>query len=681
MKYCYSLIFLFLLLLAGCDEEEPAPPVKTPQEVVNEEVFEAIATESDLTDFAEAFQALELEADEVENGITVFAPANGNTGGRMTSAQEDALGLTPEMLKGHIVKGLIDALGLEDGDILKALDGKDLVVSVEGDEIRINGVLISSKDLAKGEKYIIHKVETIIQEYVPEEPASLTVTVYNSLLWSTENPQGLPEAGVDVIFYASLEDYVAGDAVYEAETDQDGKVTFANAQAGTAYYVLAQKGDISSVFNRTPEPVGGVHLGFYTDGIFQSAEEISNSTVIQSGAAPGNIRFQDLNGDGVITYDDRGAVPHPQVDAVPGNTELTVLIGYDNNDAMFIRDGADAMATFANVVAGSNSLYKTAVMMDGILSDDADCQAGTLWCAIDNFAYNPSDPLVKRLWDLAYNNIATSNLILRDVPALSFNDKEMLIGSVKGLRAMAYLQLATYFGDVPIMEGTAFTETQSRDDVSEVLALVTSDLEDAYELLWRGPFTDRTVLTKDHVSVLLARVALLERDFERAAELTSEVMNVAGYQLSFPAENIFSNSSNPEIIWDFSAGQNPEFKSYFFGRDLGPVVRMTEVYLMNAEANIELNKPENGHAALAQIRELLGLPTTATTVEEYRTELREAWKLAMPREGHRFQNLVRWQLAESVLSAKGFQAPKHNLLPIPQVIMDQYVNMVQNSGY
>lgn len=680
MKYCYSLIFLFLLSLAACDKEDPAP-VKTPQEVVNEEVFEAVAAESDLTEFAEAFKALELKAEEVESGITVFAPANDNTGGRMTSAQEDALELTPELLKSHIVKGLIDALGLEDGDILKALDGKDLIVSVDGDEIRINGVLISSKDLAKGEKYIIHKVETIIGEYVAEEPASLTITVYNSLLWSTGNPQGLPEAGVTVSFYTSPEDYVDGDAVYQAETDQAGKVTFADAQVGTTYYVLAQKGDISNVFYRSSTPVNGVHVAFYADGIFQSVEEISNSPVIQSGAAPGNIRFQDLNGDGIINNDDRGAVPHPQMVAAAGNTEVTVLIGYDNNDTMFIRDGADAQATFTAVVARNNSLYKTAVMMDGILSDDADCQAGTSWCAIDNFDYIASDALVKRLWDLAYSNIATINLILRDVPALTFDGKSELIANAQALRAVAYLQLATYFGDVPILDGVAFGEAQSRNQVTEVYALVTADLEQARTVLPEAPATDRSVLTKDAASILLARVALLKRDFDRARVLTSEVIEGAGYQLSISAADVFSDNTNPEIIWDLSAGEYPEFTAYFLGRNVGPVIRLTEAYLINAEANIELDALEEGHMPLSIIRELLGFPTTATTTEEYRTELRATWKLAMSHEGDRFRNLVRWQLAESTLGPKGFQSPKHNLLPIPQVVIDQHFNMLQNPGY
>src|SRR5690606_14572456 len=176
-------------------------------------------------------------------------------------------------------------------------------------------------------------------------------------------------------------------------------------------------------------------------------------------------------------------------------------------------------------------------------------------------------------------------LILRDVPALTFDGKSELIANAQALRAVAYLQLATYFGDVPILDGVAFGEAQSRNQVTEVYALVTADLEQARTVLPEAPATDRSVLTKDAASILLARVALLKRDFGRARVLTSEVIEGAGYQLSISAADVFSDNTNPEIIWDLSAGEYPEFTAYFLGRDVGPVIRLTEAYLINAEAN------------------------------------------------------------------------------------------------
>lgn len=48
----------------------------------------------------------------------------------------------------------------------------------------------------------------------------------------------------------------------------------------------------------------GYFLGFQTDGIFQNQAEIDNASVVQEGARPGDLRFVDQNGDGVINFND-----------------------------------------------------------------------------------------------------------------------------------------------------------------------------------------------------------------------------------------------------------------------------------------------------------------------------------------------------------------------------------------
>ncbi|MFT6165508.1 MAG: TonB-linked SusC/RagA family outer membrane protein [Vicingaceae bacterium] len=48
----------------------------------------------------------------------------------------------------------------------------------------------------------------------------------------------------------------------------------------------------------------GYFHGFETDGIFQSQAEIDNATVVQEGAKPGDIRYVDQNGDGIINFSD-----------------------------------------------------------------------------------------------------------------------------------------------------------------------------------------------------------------------------------------------------------------------------------------------------------------------------------------------------------------------------------------
>jgi len=46
----------------------------------------------------------------------------------------------------------------------------------------------------------------------------------------------------------------------------------------------------------------GYFIGYQTDGIFQTQQEIDNSTVNQPGAQVGDLRFVDIDGDGEINF-------------------------------------------------------------------------------------------------------------------------------------------------------------------------------------------------------------------------------------------------------------------------------------------------------------------------------------------------------------------------------------------
>ena len=53
-----------------------------------------------------------------------------------------------------------------------------------------------------------------------------------------------------------------------------------------------------------------IYYGYKTDGLFQNAGEIAKSAV-QNGAQPGDIKFVDVNGDGVIDAKDRTQIGNP----------------------------------------------------------------------------------------------------------------------------------------------------------------------------------------------------------------------------------------------------------------------------------------------------------------------------------------------------------------------------------
>lgn len=87
-----------------------------------------------------------------------------------------------------------------------------------------------------------------------------------------------------------------------------------------------QGGSVSRAENGKPFPF---YYGFKTDGIFQTIEEVNayknaEGSLIQPKARPGDVRFVDVDGDGVITPDDRTDI---------GNGTPTWTFGLDLNAA------------------------------------------------------------------------------------------------------------------------------------------------------------------------------------------------------------------------------------------------------------------------------------------------------------------------------------------------------------
>jgi hypothetical protein len=65
----------------------------------------------------------------------------------------------------------------------------------------------------------------------------------------------------------------------------------------------------------------GYFLGYETDGVFQNQDEVDahpSQVALGAEAVPGDIRFKDINGDGVITTDDRTDIGDPIPDFTMG---------------------------------------------------------------------------------------------------------------------------------------------------------------------------------------------------------------------------------------------------------------------------------------------------------------------------------------------------------------------------
>ena len=90
------------------------------------------------------------------------------------------------------------------------------------------------------------------------------------------------------------------------------------------------------------QPIGS-YYGFVTDGIFQTQEEVDEHAFQSGNTAPGDIRFVDLNGDGVIDENDRTFLGNPFPDFTYG---LSGRMSFRGVDMSFLFQGVQGVELF-----------------------------------------------------------------------------------------------------------------------------------------------------------------------------------------------------------------------------------------------------------------------------------------------------------------------------------------------
>lgn len=67
-----------------------------------------------------------------------------------------------QLINHHVVEGKINYIDLKEGEKLKALDGKELIVSVVDGKVSINGAAIQHRDI-KATNGVVHFLDTVLQ--------------------------------------------------------------------------------------------------------------------------------------------------------------------------------------------------------------------------------------------------------------------------------------------------------------------------------------------------------------------------------------------------------------------------------------------------------------------------------------------------------------------------------------
>ena len=353
--------------------------------------------------------------------------------------------------------------------------------------------------------------------------------------------------------------------------------------------------------------------------------------------------------------------------------------------------------------------------------------------------------LLNNFWGDAYNYLYQVNAILEGLstsPAISAPVRAQLTGEASCVRAFCYLYLSGLFGKVPLETGTNYTTNavQPRTSMDSIYAQIVSDLQTAQVLLQPAyPTAGPLRPNRWTAAALLARVYLYQGNWAGAANESNRVIDSGNYKLDSPNQVFLAYSA--EAIWQMApvvpglntfegndfiptdSGQIPAYaitpsllaafepgdlrKTAWLGHNTIAgqvfyypykykiqtgnanvenymVLRLSEQYLILAEALAQLGNVPGGQRYLNLIRTRAGLDTLSLSVpsdliaavlKERRVELFAEW-------GQRWFDLRRSGTVSSVLSPlKPSWRVTDTLYPIPLSQLQANTFLTQNPGY
>ncbi|NWL02872.1 RagB/SusD family nutrient uptake outer membrane protein [Flavobacterium johnsoniae] len=360
----------------------------------------------------------------------------------------------------------------------------------------------------------------------------------------------------------------------------------------------------------------------------------------------------------------------------------------------------------------------------------------------------PGNTNLQEYWSVAYNQIYAANSVIeRTKASLSLTEvqKKQLSGEAFFIRALVHFYLTNLYGDVPYIVSTDYKINSMPVKVStkEVYNLVINDLNAAADMLGSEYIkNERTRPNRYAVLALQARVYLYDGKWAEAANASSAVLNASGlFALQTDLKSVFLKESK-ETIWQLQSsvsGKNTdeaasfifftvppssaalnsaiinsftsvdkrknswtgslssgastwyypfkykEFYNTSVSKEYPIMLRLSEQYLVRAEARAQQGDIIGSKEDLDQIRQRAGLSkTTAVTKQEILDAILEERKLELFSEyGHRFFDLKRTGNLDQKLSGiKPGWNTADRLFPIPQNEINLNSNLLpQNTGY
>lgn len=148
----------------------------------------------------------------------------------------------------------------------------------------------------------------------------------------------------------------------------------------------------------------------------------------------------------------------------------------------------------------------------------------------------PTNAVMTDLWRGTYQMINRANLVITKAPGVTDNVtlRDRVVGEAKFLRAWAYYELVSQWGDVPMYTEpvTSSTGFKGKEPAANIYTLIISDLTDAAAKLptsYSG--NDRGRVTKGAANAMLGRVNMQKGDYAAAKTALLAVYNSGLYSL------------------------------------------------------------------------------------------------------------------------------------------------------
>ncbi len=580
--FAYYLLGIFsLCLLNACSDEDnptPEPPPSKGQEEVQKIVEVLKESNPEVSQFAEILEKVNV-ADLTQDELTVFAVKNTSTASRATV-------LDTASIKNHIAKGRYAKEDLTDGSTLTSISNETLYVTRTENDVQINGVKIEGNAIKAGNSYVYVVPEVIPMIEAPTIPLHETTII-------TKLPTGEALAGVNIEAKDGR-----GNLLGTFTTNENGEAIIQH-QSDTLSYVISK------------ENFSNLHDGFLIAGMDEN----------------GNLIYADLNGDGLITVDDK-------VSSDP----YTYFVNYKDlpEDSLTKTHYMAEIKEEEINVSEVEALWKQS--FETFLTQSKNMEFSLLYDK--SFDYNMIEYTSSAFWDFAYQTIDECKKYLEQLTSLNTAEGWEASWNLTVDLGVIQSQLFGLYGKIAPLDNE-----ESKNQLIYYLA----DLSDTLPI--QLAIASRT---------LLGKIYLFSGYYEDAIQ---QCLYVLDSNISALDAQALDNLESKEVIW---GGYKDNFGNPG-GSYIHPVL-LREVYLM---------------AAIAYSQTGREMETT-----EIKNILNEAFSIEGA-EWKDYINLLQgtgsaypyYRLLNIPIEQTGFNPNKHFYLPIPQTALDAYPGMKQNPGY